>query len=58
MIVMLDRFREKIYNEYQSYTGELEFYDTLKLASIVEEEEKTSDNKPVVAGILKKRMRE
>ena len=56
--VMLQRFDEKIYSEYANETGDMDFYDTLILASILEEEEKSTENKPTVAGILKKRLDE
>ena len=56
--IMLDRFEEKIYAPYARSIQSLSFYDTLILASILEEEEKNSANKPVVAGILKKRLDE
>lgn len=56
--VMLARFDEEIYTKYHAGADTLDFYDTLKLASIVEEEEKVTTNKPMVAGILKKRLDE
>jgi UPF0755 protein len=50
-------FDEKIYTPYSFSSLEV-FYETLIFASIVEKEEKNSINKPIVAGILKKRYRE
>lgn len=53
----LREFDKKIYTPY-SFSSPQEFYETLIFASIVEKEEKSSTNKPIVAGILKKRYRE
>lgn len=55
--VFLREFDKKIYTPY-SFSSPQEFYETLIFASIVEKEEKSSTNKPIVAGILKKRYRE
>lgn len=44
-----------MYNNFQTKVGDIR-YDTLILASIVEREAKTNDERPVVAGILKKRL--
>jgi len=49
--IMLDEFSKKI------KTSEL-LYSDMIMASIVEREEKNSENKPIVAGILKKRLAE
>lgn len=51
---LLKAFDTKVYKEY-GFTSSSELYKTLVFASIVEKEEKNSTNKPVVAGILKKR---
>lgn len=56
--VMLAGFEKQIYNSYSGETGDLSFYDTLKLASIIEEEEKSSTNRPMVADVYKKRLRD
>ncbi|MDP2104125.1 MAG: endolytic transglycosylase MltG [Candidatus Gracilibacteria bacterium] len=53
----LREFDKKIYTPY-SFSSQKEFYETLIFASIVEKEEKSSTNKPIVAGVLKKRYRE
>ncbi|HRI36512.1 MAG TPA: endolytic transglycosylase MltG [bacterium] len=53
---MLDRFDEKIVAP--SALEPKMLYDTLRLASIVEREERTTMNKPIVAGILAKRLDE
>lgn len=55
---MLTRFEETIYDQYSQDTGDLSFYDTLKLSSIIEEEEKNETNKPMVADVYKKRLRD
>lgn len=53
----LDEFNKKIYKVYfeNSYK---EFYNDLIMASIVEKEERNTDNKPMVAWILLKRFQE
>jgi len=53
----LREFDQKIYTPY-SFSSLEAFYETLIFASIVEKEEKSSTNKPIVAGVLKKRYRE
>lgn len=53
---MLNTFEIKVYNKLLSSKSDKEIIDTIILASIVEKEEKNSINKPVVAGILKKRL--
>lgn len=54
--VMLDEFEKKIAPTY-GQLGE-NAYETLIMASIVEREERSSENRPTVAGILWKRLRE
>ncbi len=56
---MLQNFNRKIYLPFLETGKPLEaFYDVLILASVVQEEEKNSANVPIVAGILKKRLRQ
>ena len=56
VIKQLDNFEDKVYNKLlTSYTPE-KIQEILKLASIVEKEEKNPKNKPIVAWILKKRL--
>ncbi|MEI6711638.1 MAG: endolytic transglycosylase MltG [bacterium] len=56
---MLQNFNKKIYQPFLQSGKPLDaFYDVLTLASIVQEEEKNPTNVPIVAGILKKRLRE
>lgn len=54
IMIMLDEFEKKIGTEYASLDPKVA-YDTLILASIVEREEKNTDNQATVAGVLKKR---
>ena len=51
---LLKAFDQKIVREYPMSSEQL--HDTLTLASIVEREEKSPENKPIIAGILKKRL--
>lgn len=53
---MLDAFESKIAEPAELSSAKL--YDTMKLASIVEREERDPANKPIVAGILAKRLDE
>ena len=56
---MLDNFQKRIYTPFLASGKPLDaFYDVLILASIVGEEEKSSTQLPIVADILKKRLRE
>jgi len=56
---MLQNFDKRIYQPFLLSGKPVEaFYDVLTLASIVQEEEKNTTNVPIVAGILKKRLRE
>lgn len=53
--VVLDEFKDKIYSKYWDNAN---FYDKIIIASILEREEKNIINKPIVAGILEKRLNE
>jgi len=56
---MLQNFDRRIYQPFLKTGKPLDaFYDVLSLASIVQEEEKSATNVPIVAGILKKRLRQ
>ncbi len=56
---MLDNFVIRIYDPFLASGKPVEaFYDVLILASIVGEEEKSSTQLPIVADILKKRLRQ
>lgn len=59
VIKMLENFQKKIYDPFL-LTGKPKdaLYDVLILASIVQEEEKSPQNIPLVADILKKRLRQ
>ena len=55
---MLENFNKKIYTPFLASGKPADaFYDVLTLASIVGEEEKSSTQMPIVADILKKRLR-
>lgn len=54
---LLQTFDERVYKEF-NFTSEQDLYETLIFASILEKEEKSTVNKPIVAGILKKRYAE
>lgn len=54
---LLSGFKNKIASDYNSVSPDLA-YQTLILASIVEREERNSKNRPIVAGILAKRVKE
>lgn len=56
VIKQLDNFEEKVYNKILSDLDNKAIYDLINLASIVEKEEKNSDAKSTVAGILKYRL--
>jgi cell division protein YceG involved in septum cleavage len=53
---LLDQFKSQIVDKSDVSSDKL--YNSLILASIVEREEKNSENKRVVAGILAKRLQE
>jgi len=56
---MLDNFQKRIYTPFLESGKPVDaFYDVLILASIVGEEEKSSTQLPIVADILKKRLRQ
>jgi cell division protein YceG involved in septum cleavage len=54
---MLREFDKKIGTEYKNLDPK-KAYETLILASIVEREERSDANQPIVAGILAKRVAE
>lgn len=56
VIKQLDNFEIKVYSEILEELSVNEISDLVNLASIVEKEEKSSDAKPTVAWILKKRL--
>ncbi|MDD2487052.1 MAG: endolytic transglycosylase MltG [Candidatus Gracilibacteria bacterium] len=53
--VVFDEFDDKVFSKYGNSDR---FYDNVIFASILEREEKNTINKPVVAGVLKKRLSE
>ncbi len=55
--VMLREFGKKIWESYKTQDAK-KAYETLILASIVEREERSDANQPIVAGILSKRVKE
>lgn len=55
---MLQNFDAKVVSNLWNRYGAFELLDVITMASIVEKEEKNKDEKPVVAGILKKRVQE
>ncbi len=55
--ILLDEFNKKIYIKYHFKSNKY-FYDKLILASILEKKEKLKENKPIIAGILIKRLNE
>jgi len=58
VIKQLDSFESKVYNKILSNMDNKKIEELVNLASIVEKEEKNSDEKPIVAWILKKRLNE
>ena len=52
--MLLQTFDDRIYRAFD-FRSDTSLYETLIFASILEKEEKSSVNKPIVAGILKKR---
>jgi len=56
VIKQLNDFEKKVYNKILKKYSSQKIQEILKLASIVEKEEKNSINKPIVAWILKKRL--
>lgn len=57
IVKLLETFESRIAEDYATMDAKTA-YETLILASIVEREEKNSQNRPIVAGILAKRVRE
>ena len=60
VIKQLEAFEKKIYEKILKPMNltEQQIIDTIKLASIIEKEERVSSRKAIIAGILKKRFRE
>jgi cell division protein YceG involved in septum cleavage len=65
VILQLNNFEEKVYNKLfidevtkKSLYSNSIIESVVNLASIVEKEEKNISEKPIVAGILKKRLKE
>ncbi len=56
VIKQLDNFEKKVYDKILKKYSPEKIQEILKLASIVEKEEKNKINKPIVAWILKKRL--
>ncbi|MDD3144962.1 MAG: endolytic transglycosylase MltG [Candidatus Gracilibacteria bacterium] len=56
VIKQLETFETKVYNKILSELDNQTITDLINLASIVEKEERNNDEKPTVAGILKKRL--
>ena len=56
VIKQLDNFENKVYNKILTKYNPEKIQEILKLASIVEKEERSTKNKPIVAWILKKRL--
>lgn len=57
--LQLDNFNNKVWNKYKdkiSKFDELTWYDVVSLASIVEKEERSTKNRPTVAGIFLNRL--
>lgn len=52
----LNAFKAKVIDKMDYTYGSVELLDIVNLASIVEKEEKNKEAKPIVAGILKKRL--
>lgn len=55
---MLDNFNSKIFQWYLVDADNQTIFEIITLASIVEKEERNNNEKPTVAGILKKRLDE
>ena len=57
--LQLENFKNKVREKYSSQIAsfsKLSRYDTIKMASIVEKEERSSKNRPIVAGIFMNRL--
>jgi UPF0755 protein len=52
--ILLKTFHNRVYKEF-NFSSDKSLYETIIFASILEKEEKSTINKPIVAGILKKR---
>lgn len=55
--LLLKTFNDRVYKNF-TFSSDAELYKILIFASIVEKEEKSTVNKPIVAGILQKRFNE
>jgi UPF0755 protein len=55
---MLKNFQDKVVSQLKTKYSSEKLLEIITLASIVEKEEKNSSEKPTVAGILKKRLKE
>lgn len=57
MYLQLETFTKRVWADAQTKksTSSLAWYDVIKLASIVEKEERSQTNRPTVAGVLLKR---
>jgi len=57
--LQLEAFKKRVWKDAEGIVGisPLSWYDSIKLASIVEKEERSTVNRPTVAGILIKRLK-
>jgi cell division protein YceG involved in septum cleavage len=58
VVKQLENFENKVVKKVNKNLSNKQLHEVVNLASIVEKEEKIRQNKPIVAGILKKRLRE